>query len=276
VWPSVLIIWFLVSGNSKKVPNSPTGKIVAMVVVSLGIPLLLIYLSVMGSGLARAAKKLYNLICCCAVATTRRSRPAKGGPVRPSVDHPTSLEMQAAIKKQQQLPNRLMQQQQQQHQTSSPLLMCRNCMKKQAADSGGRPSAVACSESPNPRIPVWLCVLLVLCYIFAGASVFCAYHGWTFIDSFFFAFTVLCTIGMMDMMPINSHNDAPFVVLCTLYLLIGLAILAMCANLLQEGSGGCMGIHQRLSTCLGIHQTTHQQALNAHLVSSWVYNETPS
>ena len=61
----ILIICFFIAGNSKKVPESSTGKIVAIVVVTLGLPLFLIYLSVMGSGLAKGAKKVYAFICCC-------------------------------------------------------------------------------------------------------------------------------------------------------------------------------------------------------------------
>ena len=62
---SHLPICFFIAGNSKKVPESSTGKIVAIVVVTLGLPLFLIYLSVMGSGLAKGAKKVYAFICCC-------------------------------------------------------------------------------------------------------------------------------------------------------------------------------------------------------------------
>jgi hypothetical protein len=35
-------------------------------------------------------------------------------------------------------------------------------------------------------VPAWVCLLLVLCYVSAGASLFCVSHGWNFIDSFFF------------------------------------------------------------------------------------------
>ena len=65
VFSFILIICFFIAGNSKKVPESSTGKIVAIVVVTLGLPLFLIYLSVMGSGLAKGAKKVYAFICCC-------------------------------------------------------------------------------------------------------------------------------------------------------------------------------------------------------------------
>ena len=51
----------------------------------------------------------------------------------------------------------------------------------------------------------------------------------------------------------------PFI-LCTLYLLMGLAILAMCGHLLWDNAGNHCGIHQRLSTCLGIHQTPERYA----------------
>ena len=46
------------------------------------------------------------------------------------------------------------------------------------------------------QVPIWICLLLLLCYMGAGATVFCVYHGdWSFVDSFYFAFTVLWTIG---------------------------------------------------------------------------------
>ena len=68
-------------------PESAAGKIVAIVVVSLGLPLLLIYLSVTGSGLAKLVKKLYAIMCCCKnkditenLAMSHRNNSSAAGP----------------------------------------------------------------------------------------------------------------------------------------------------------------------------------------------------
>ena len=57
----------------------------------------------------------------------------------------------------------------------------------------------------SDAVPVWVCLLLVLCYISAGASLFCVSHGWSFIDSFFFCLAALGTIGIVDN---NAGNES--------------------------------------------------------------------
>lgn len=160
---------------------------------------------------------------------------------------------------------------------------CRNCTAR--SERGVVSSHLAQAEEwslvdhqgSGQHIPFWLCVLLLFCYISAGASVFCVYHGqWSFVDSFFFAFTVLWTIGVVDSTnePVNS-NDGIFVLLCTLYLLVGLSILSMCFSLVQESTR--FGMNKRLSNCLGINQGSHYTTMKGgQLHSSWVYNEGPS
>ena len=215
------------TGHSKKVPESPAGKIVAIVVVSLGLPLLLIYLSLTGSGLARIAKKLYSILCCC---TKKKLQENQNG----NSATPGSLKMTSQVQSKK----------------------CRNCHFK----SIGAPAR---AEPDNLPVPLWICLLVLLCYISAGATVFCAYHeDWTFVDSFFFAFSILWTIGMMDM---STSNDGTFVVLCTLYLLLGLAIVAMCVHLLCNGNLPMLSQYFKSS-----------EKKPELYQSSWVYNETPS
>ena len=129
---------------------------------------------------------------------------------------------------------------------------CLNCADKSGNHTG--------ESSP---VPLWICLLVILCYISAGATVFCAYHEeWTYVDSFFFAFSILWTIGMMDM---SIGNDGTFVVLCTLYLLFGLAIVAMCVHLLYQGHWTI--VHTLFKSA---------DKKNELYQNSWVYNETPS
>lgn len=127
--------------------------------------------------------------------------------------------------------------------------LCRNCQKTRL------------------KIPLWLCLLLLLCYITSGASLFCLYQdNWTFVDAFFFAFSVIWTIGLNSN---NDFNDGFFVFVCTIYLLIGLAILAMIFHLVHDCYNG---IPSQFSTCFKMDQQLKSEAMN----SSWVYNETPS
>ena len=142
------------------------------------------------------------------------------------------------------------QQQQQQY-----LQQCRNCHLKSKAGHISDTSAGYCSSN-SVKIPMWICLLVLLCYITTGATVFCVYQEkWSFVDSFFFAFSVLWTIGLQveNIEHKPPQTDGLFVVLCTLYLLIGLAILAMCVQLAYDTSTHCLSFHGRLSSCLHLN-----------------------
>lgn len=44
-------------------------------------------------------------------------------------------------------------------------------------------------------VPIWLCVFLVIGYILGGAYLFSTWEGWNFLDSAYFCFITLTTIG---------------------------------------------------------------------------------
>lgn len=49
---------------------------------------------------------------------------------------------------------------------------------------------------PKARpVPIWLCVCLVVGYILAGAFLFSEWEKWSFLDSAYFCFITLTTIG---------------------------------------------------------------------------------
>ncbi|XP_044002701.1 uncharacterized protein LOC122848588 isoform X2 [Aphidius gifuensis] len=89
-------------------------------------------------------------------------------------------------------------------------------------------------------VPIWLCVFLVVSYILAGAVLFNSWEHWNFLDSAYFCFITLTTIGFGDFVPAHRLEsdvwDSPHmgIVLCSLYLLFGIALLAMSFNLVQE------------------------------------------
>lgn len=50
-------------------------------------------------------------------------------------------------------------------------------------------------DQPIKPVPIWLCVFLVVSYIFGGAFLFSAWEQWPFLDSAYFCFITLTTIG---------------------------------------------------------------------------------
>jgi len=60
---------------------------------------------------------------------------------------------------------------------------------------------------------------------------------WNFLIGFYFCFITLSTIGFGDYVPgtsLDAWAAQEKLILCALYLLIGLALLAMCFELIQE------------------------------------------
>ncbi|CAG0924920.1 unnamed protein product [Notodromas monacha] len=94
-------------------------------------------------------------------------------------------------------------------------------------------------QEPDPSqrsVPIWLCVFLVVGYIFGGAFLFSGWEKWNFLDSAYFCFITLTTIGFGDFVPAQNVkvNGEVSITLCSLYLLFGIALLAMSFNLVQE------------------------------------------
>ena len=96
-------------------------------------------------------------------------------------------------------------------------------------------------------VPFTLCLLVMAAYILGGALLFSQWEGWGYLDGSYFCFITLSTIGFGDMVPgdgieeISDGNEnlepSPFnkkFVLCSLYILLGMALIAMCFNLMQE------------------------------------------
>ena len=82
-------MYSLSPGYNSRTPNSAVGKIAAMILAILGLPILFIYLTVVGSTLARAFTKFYSVICCCCVRKRR-------GICRPPASNNSTLEKSGA------------------------------------------------------------------------------------------------------------------------------------------------------------------------------------
>ncbi len=98
-------------------------------------------------------------------------------------------------------------------------------------------------------VPISLCLCVMVSYICGGAVLFGEWEGWSFLDGAYFCFITLSTIGFGDIVPGDSlgqdGGDGATVVedglvvnvqfiFCSMYILLGMAVIAMCFNLMQE------------------------------------------
>lgn len=106
--------------------------------------------------------------------------------------------------------------------------------------------SLSASSSPgyvvetNPvRIPISLCLVIMLIYICGGAVMFNRLEGWSLLEGGYFCFTSLGTIGFGDLMPVGKNAatatlEELSLCACSLYILAGMGLIAMCFNLVQE------------------------------------------
>ena len=72
--------------------------------------------------------------------------------------------------------------------------------------------------------------------LMTGAAVFSRYEGWTYLDSFYYCFVTLTTIGFGDFVALQNDraltNRPGYVAFSLVFILFGLAVVAGCMNLL--------------------------------------------
>lgn len=102
----------------------------------------------------------------------------------------------------------------------------------------------ACRE--QARVPAPLSALVALAYVALGALVFRATERWSYLDGCYFAFASLATIGFGELRPglyastVSPRAEELALAVCCLYILVGVAVVATCFNLIQEELGGAV------------------------------------
>ena len=95
-------------------------------------------------------------------------------------------------------------------------------------------------------VPVTSCLAVLAIYVTFGTLLFSNWEGWSYMDGAYFCFISLLTIGFGDFVPgsryIYKVSEDDFdqkdvnakLIIGALYILVGMAILGMCLNLMQE------------------------------------------
>ncbi|KAM3180639.1 hypothetical protein ACTXT7_015901, partial [Hymenolepis weldensis] len=85
-------------------------------------------------------------------------------------------------------------------------------------------------ESRNVQVPLWVIFILFALYLILGGMIFAYWEQWTFLNAMYFVFVTVSTIGFGDILP-GLNDDHP--THSNFYLLLGLAMVAMCFDLMQ-------------------------------------------
>lgn len=80
------------------------------------------------------------------------------------------------------------------------------------------------------NLPVSLAFIILLAYIFIGASVYSIWEEkWSFFEACYFVFISMSTIGFGDYVP----QHPIYMMMSIIYLVFGLALTSMCINVVQ-------------------------------------------
>ncbi|UJR27859.1 hypothetical protein I4U23_009124 [Adineta vaga] len=199
--------------------QTPYGKIMTMIYAIFGIPLMLLCLANIGSTMADAFRFIYCNICCsyCNMVKKRRNLRALQSV---ELSHNTT--------------------------SSSSIGPTNNPNSLQSPSSHlEQPAATNVVEFVDNlsidyrkvTIPISVTLSLLSSYLILGAVLFSEWENWNFLDGAYFCFVTLATIGLGDLVPgksITSTQVEGKLIICALYVLLGLSLMAMCFNLMQE------------------------------------------
>nr|XP_018898295.1 PREDICTED: potassium channel subfamily K member 16 isoform X2 [Bemisia tabaci]XP_018898296.1 PREDICTED: potassium channel subfamily K member 16 isoform X2 [Bemisia tabaci] len=85
------------------------------------------------------------------------------------------------------------------------------------------------------HVPLLVSLVIIILYIVLGAAIFNKLENWTFLEGSYFCFISLGTIGFGDFVPGSMETTEKLSVFASsAYILVGMAIISMCFNLIQE------------------------------------------
>ncbi|XP_036330572.1 TWiK family of potassium channels protein 18-like [Rhagoletis pomonella] len=244
---SLTVITTIGYGNIS--PKSDWGKLVTILYAIIGMPLFLLYLSNIGDVLAKSFKWIYSKVCLCRICP--------GVARRRIIRERRKIRQLAMTKALQDMESRYANTSSSTSKSSdsrSSNSTSGSYYSEETESSTQSMSALELFEAGNDSdiereirrntdeitVPLTVCVIIMISYILAGAILFSRWEAWDYLDGSYFCFISLSSIGFGDLVPgervITADKDKVEVsfILCAVYLLLGMALIAMCFNLMQE------------------------------------------
>ncbi|XKL64483.1 hypothetical protein PGB90_004569 [Kerria lacca] len=224
-------------GYGNVFPHTVGGKVATIVYAIFGMPLFLLYLSNIGDLLAKSFKWLYAKFCLCKICRLRKRKTLNANNMQsvPAISSTTNSWKTTTDKTWSQNLN----------------VNKRTCETTDGEDSDDEDtetetssSTVSTKDPQDITVPISLCLAIMIGFISLGALSFAGQEELDFLDGSYFCFISLSTIGFGDIVP-STRNEWNFI-LCSIYLMLGMALIAMCFNLMQQD------VVQKIRTCTDI------------------------
>ncbi|XP_059620709.1 potassium channel subfamily K member 4-like isoform X1 [Phlebotomus argentipes] len=207
-------------GYGNLIPRTKWGKICTIVYAIIGMPLFLLYLSNIGDILAKSFKWIYAKVCLCRICpgVTRRRAARERRKARALTAERDNLPEGYFIE-------------------GGDLETLSNSSVDAHESSEEEENA---GDTETVIVPLTICVIIMIGYILFGATLFGHWEDWDPLEGSYFCFISLSSIGFGDMVPgfkitgFEGTGVELSFILCAIYLLLGMALIAMCFNLMQE------------------------------------------
>ncbi|WAQ99861.1 KCNKI-like protein [Mya arenaria] len=244
-------------------PKTFWGRLVCIAYSLLGIPLMLLCLANIGDVLADIFRFVYSKICCCGCC--RKKQKDKVVSIKPTSEEPDS----AWNDKTKIIPNNKAPMGTEfskiQDDSTRPKIKTVDIKTLNKTDLANRNMAIRNQpmivdddsddedddfDEKKVTVPLTVTLVVIFGYIMGGALLFGLWEGWDLLQSAYFCFVTLSTIGFGDVVPgtdFDNPQATAQLILGAIYVLFGMAILSMCFALMQdEIISKCTWIGQKL------------------------------
>ncbi|CAH8543461.1 unnamed protein product [Heterobilharzia americana] len=215
--------WIITTiGYGHIAPVTFWGRITCIIYAIIGIPLMLIYLALIGNMLARMFRVIFlNLLCCrCFYDTIKRKREERRKRLEEWEQRLREHEEEEAKRRGLPLPPKKIQ------------------TFDEDSDLEADEDDDEIIDGSKLHVPLTISVIVLSMYTLIGAVIFPTWEDWSTASAAYFSFITISTIGFGDLVPGNGRLTEPHtateLLIGGIYLLFGLALLSMCLNLMKD------------------------------------------
>lgn len=232
-------------GYGHMVPVTPIGKIVTIAYAIVGVPLFLLYLSNIGEIFATSFKWSYSRLCKCQILKVQRLRRAqyRVDALPQQIHSPGGIiDLQGSVNEREKTSVQSAERSLSNNSTEGESSLCTNEDEDGEDEYSVEEGGPKLEPLNRVSVPITLSLSVMITYVCGGAILFGEWEQWGFLDGSYFCFITLATIGFGDMVPGDAAaDDESFgglvnlqFIFCSLYIIFGMAVIAMCFSLMQE------------------------------------------